>query len=191
MGRTEIKTQIEYDRFITTGCEPLIDSGFDIDINLRVEIQKKMFGGNPELPEVRNKFFRWVWDRKVHVCEETKAFLGHDMKAEFMSHILSRGAHIEMAFDPRNINILSPDAHREWESGKREKMYIFAKNKDLVALLKADYAELKNYNTFPEEKSKEAEGFVPGIDEEWIYEILDKTNAFAKQLIEEHFKRHK
>ena len=29
-----------------------------------------------------------------------------------------------------------------------------------------------------------------GIDKEWIFEIIDKTNAFAKQLIEDHFKRH-
>ena len=166
MERTKITTQIEYDRFVTTGSEPLIDTGFDMDINLRVEIQKRLFGDNPELPEVRNKFFKWVWDRKVHVCEETKAFLGYEMKAEFMSHILSRGAHIEMALDPRNINILATDSHREWESGKREKMRIWDKNKEVVALLKADYSGLKTYNTFPEEKSKEAEWFVPGIDEE-------------------------
>lgn len=28
-------------------------------------------------------------------------------------------------------------------------------------------------------------------DKEWIDHILDKTNAFAKQLIEDHFRRHK
>jgi hypothetical protein len=28
------------------------------------------------------------------------------------------------------------------------------------------------------------------IDKKWIFEIMDKTNAFAKQLIEDHFKRH-
>jgi len=28
------------------------------------------------------------------------------------------------------------------------------------------------------------------VDKEWIYEIMDKTNAFAKQLIENHFNRH-
>ena len=28
------------------------------------------------------------------------------------------------------------------------------------------------------------------ISKEWIFEILDKTNAFAKQLITNHFDRH-
>ena len=28
------------------------------------------------------------------------------------------------------------------------------------------------------------------IDKEWIFEILNKTNEFAKQLIVDHFKRH-
>ena len=29
------------------------------------------------------------------------------------------------------------------------------------------------------------------IDKDWIFEIMNKTNAFAKQLIEDHFNRHK
>jgi hypothetical protein len=32
---------------------------------------------------------------------------------------------------------------------------------------------------------------IDDIDKKWIFEILDKTNAFAKQLIEDHFNRHK
>jgi hypothetical protein len=28
------------------------------------------------------------------------------------------------------------------------------------------------------------------IDKDWIFEILDKTNNFAKQLIKEHFQRN-
>ena len=29
-----------------------------------------------------------------------------------------------------------------------------------------------------------------GIDKEWIFEIIEKTNRFQKQLIEDHFELH-
>ena len=46
------------------------------------------------------------------------------------------------------------------------------------------YLAIEQYYKLKMEKEK-------GIDKNWIMEILDKTNAFAKQLIEDHFNRHK
>ena len=128
--------------------EVLIDSRFDVEVNFRKEMQNELFGTEDNIQN-RHKLFIWLWERKPHVCEETGAFLGDGMQAIFMSHILTRGAHIEMWNDPRNINILTPDNHRKWEVGKREKMRIWDKNKETTARLKSDYSKLKNYNTFP------------------------------------------
>ncbi|MCJ7447934.1 MAG: hypothetical protein MUO72_09585 [Bacteroidales bacterium] len=129
--------------------EPLIYPGFDIEINLRKEIQDELFGSDSANPNNRHKFFLWVWEHRNHVCEESGAFLGYTMQADFMSHILTRGAHIEMWNDPRNINLLTPDNHRKWETGKREKMRIWDKNKVIIAQLKSEYSKLKTYTNFP------------------------------------------
>jgi hypothetical protein len=150
--RIKILTREDYDRYDKMPLvNPLLDPGFDIEINLRKHIQDELWGSDSANVSSRHNFFLWVWERKPHVCEETGAFLGYSMQAEFMSHILSRGAHEEMCFDPRNINLLVPDMHRKWETGKREKMKICDKNKEVVTLLKADYSQLKTYQAFPKE----------------------------------------
>jgi hypothetical protein len=147
--RISIKTREEYDSYRTIEkCEPLLHLNFDIEVNLRKEIQNELWGKDSTNVLHRRNFFLWIWERRPHVCEETGAFLGYTMQADMMSHILTRGAHIEMWNDPRNINLLTPDAHRHWETGKREKMKIWNKNKEVIAILKSDYAKLKNYKTF-------------------------------------------
>jgi hypothetical protein len=166
----KILTREDYIKSQINGVEPLLDPAFDIEINLRKQLQNELFGEDGSDPFNRRAFFKWVWENRPHVCEETGAFLGYTMQAEFMSHILSRGAHIEMWHDPRNINLLVPDAHRKWETGKREKMKIWDKNKVIVARLKADYSQLKTYNAFPAEKSKSATSFV------------DKLSKLAKDI---------
>jgi hypothetical protein len=167
----KILTREEYFQKQINGVEPLLDPAFDIEINLRKQLQNELFGEDGSDPANRHVFFKWVWENRPHVCEETGAFLGYTMQAEFMSHILSRGAHVEMWHDPRNINLLVPDAHRKWETGKREKMKIWDKNKPVIARLKADYSQLKNYKTFTEpiedvlaKAMKEANTPRPGFD---------------------------
>lgn len=150
--RIKISSREEYEAQVKAGAEPLLDSAFDLDIELRVAIQDELFGSQDNDGN-RHNFFIWLWQRKVHVCEETGAFLGHTMHAEYMSHILTRGAHVEMWNDPRNINVLAREAHRKWETGKREKMRIWDKNKEVIATLKAEYSKLKPYNVFPKESN--------------------------------------
>ena len=101
----EIKDIAEYNYCLKRGLNPLLSAICDVDINLRIELQRKMF------PTIE-KYYRWNWDHKPHYCEECLRPL-HNYSAVYVSHILSRGAHPEMAFDPRNNNILCFDMEKE------------------------------------------------------------------------------
>ena len=121
---------------------------FRMDIGLRVEIQKEIFGhcifGRGDIPAANERFYRWVWDHKPHICEETTQPLRF-YSASFISHILTRGANPEIAHDPRNINILCLAAHNRWENPgegpekNREGMRIYPGNVRIIELLKTDY----------------------------------------------------
>ena len=128
-----IETKSEYDYCIGRGYEPLLDARFPMAIELRRQIQRSKFGIQAD-----DKFFRWVWDHKKHYCEETMRPLNH-YSAAFCSHILTRGAHPDMAVDPRNINILCLEMHNKWEFGNRSEMRIFAKNQRIIEILKREY----------------------------------------------------
>ena len=143
-------TDIEqYDYCVGRGIEPLLDTNnFQIEISLRVEIQKKLFGqceiGRGDIPAANQRFFKWVWQHKPHYCEECLRPL-NKFAAIYCSHILTRGAHPEMAHDARNINILCPEHHCTWESATtRKAMRIYSKNMRMIETLKNEYSQLKN-----------------------------------------------
>lgn len=143
----KIDTQEQYDYAVRRGYEPLMDWRFYLDIALRVDIQRNLFGlggfDKKSRPQANQRFYEWVWNRKPHVCEEFMIPL-MQYSAKFISHILTRGAHPEMAHDPRNVNILSFKAHQKWEDAtKRKYMRIYAKNIRIIQFLKNDYLNLK------------------------------------------------
>lgn len=201
--KIQITTREHYDEVRKLkGIEPLIDPDFDIEIHLRKQIQDELWGDDQTNILHRRNFFLWVWEHKMHICEETGTFLGAQMSAEFMSHILTRGAHVEMWNDPRNINILTPDSHRKWETGKREKMKIWDKNKETIAQLKSDYAKYKTYQTFPKDRTERI--YEAKLREELIkfykwenttepgpYKRYAKTVAEIPELIDEYLKERK
>jgi len=137
----------EYDFAKSRGFEPLLDrKNFALEIHLRVAIQKELFWHNATTGGVSRAneiFYRWVWANKRHQCEETMIPL-ENYAACFVSHILTRGAHPEMAHDPRNTNILCFSAHEKWENGKRSEMRIYPANLKIMELLVTDYNGLKN-----------------------------------------------
>lgn len=141
----------EYDMVKSKGYEPLIDSRhFEIEINLRIEIQKELFGHcthgrADDIQKANERFYRWCWEHNPHICEETMRPL-REYSAVYISHILTRGAYPEMAHDPRNINILCFDMHNKWENGKREEMRIYERNQETILKLKKEY-EQANCNT--------------------------------------------
>lgn len=126
-----------YDKARARGFEPLIDRRFYIEPTLRKELQKNLFGKNN--PEGHQKFYKWVWKHSNHYCEECLKELPC-YSATYVSHILSRGAHPEMAHDPRNVNILCFKHHEMWESAvTRKRMQIFERNEKTINQLKSEY----------------------------------------------------
>ena len=143
-----ITTRAEYDLAKAHGFEPLLGfkpikgvQYFQLDIRLRVEIQRELFGTG-HTPAENERFYRWCWDHYPHQCEETMRPL-HQYSATYISHILTRGAHPEMAHDPRNVNILCFEQHNRWENGDRKNMRIYARNQTMIEKLKKEYAELR------------------------------------------------
>lgn len=138
----------EYQYCIQRGFNPLLDiKHFTMNIRLRVEIQRELFGHcvfgrGANIMAANERFFRWVWDNKPHQCEETLRPL-QSYSAVYCSHILTRGAHPEIAHDPRNINILTFESHNRWENGDRENMRIYPGNVRMIELMKSEYQQLR------------------------------------------------
>lgn len=133
----EIASMAEYKLCKSRGFEPLLDARFDLAIALRIRLQHQLFGSLFE----HETFYRWMWARKRHICEETMRPL-EQYSAAYISHILTKGAHPEMAHDPRNINILCYEAHNQWEFGDRQKMRIFESNRLIIEKLKNEYKDV-------------------------------------------------
>lgn len=143
-----LTTDEEYLYCTNRGFNPLLDTvHFRMTIHLRVKIQRELFGHcifgrGEDIMKANGRFFRWIWDHRPHICEETMRPL-YGYSATYCSHILSRGAHPEMAHDPRNINILNFESHNRWEHGDRENMRIYPGNLAIIELLKKEYRELR------------------------------------------------
>lgn len=132
-----IDTRELYDYACERGFEPLVDRRFAVEINLRVSIQRELFGRG-HTPEENERFYRFCWDHYPHVCAETMRPL-HQYSAAYVSHIMTRGAHPDMAHDPRNVNILSVEMHNRWENGDRQNMRIYQSNLLIIRMLKKEY----------------------------------------------------
>ena len=132
-----IDTRELYDYARSRGYEPLTDKRFVIDINLRVSIQRALFGSG-HTPAENERFYRWCWEHKPHICEECMRPL-REYSATYVSHILTKGAHPEMAHDCRNVNILCFSHHSVWENGNRENMRIYLGNMKTIEQLKKEY----------------------------------------------------
>lgn len=136
-----IATREEYDFCKSRGHEPLADRHFDVDIHLRVALQREMFGnGNHESNNI--KFYAWAWAHKGNICEECMRPL-RNYSAVHVSHILTRGAFPEMAYDVRNVNILCARCHNEWENGYRQRMRIYRSNQVTIDELRKEYEKLR------------------------------------------------
>lgn len=141
----EIDNFEDYNYCLSKGYEPLADNRFRIRHEIRTAIQQRLFGrGNSEEQNIR--FYKWIWQHRPHYCEECMKPLEH-YSATYVSHILSRGAYPEMAYDARNINILCFNHHSKWENGDRESMRIFSKNELTTEQLKQEYYERKSCDT--------------------------------------------
>ena len=137
--KTEVNTREEYDALLQRGIDALCDDRYHLEIHLRREIQKERFGGNNA--EGNAKFYAYCLRHKPLVCENCGVPIRHP-SATNVSHILTRGAHPEMAFDPRNINILCWECHNAWEHKNTRwklRMWLVEKNERTIEQLKQEY----------------------------------------------------
>lgn len=134
--RVKISTRAEYDLCRSRGIEPLTHRSFEIDHKLRVLLQREFFGKNDA--EGNEKFYKFCIGNKTMVCEECGKPIPHP-GAVNVSHILTRGAHPDMAHDPRNVNILCFAHHQMWENGDRQSMRIYPINERKIKKLKKEY----------------------------------------------------
>jgi hypothetical protein len=145
--QVKINTQEEYEWLaerLPPEMDPLKAEWVAFSRDLRRQIQRHLFG--KQSPENDVKFYHWIWDHSNQTCEETQTPL-HNYSAQYISHILTRGGHTEMRYDPRNVNVLRPEAHRAWEDGKLEErmqMAIWGKNQRTIQNLKREYQHERN-----------------------------------------------
>ena len=135
----------EFELCLSRGFNPLLNPKFQMDIYLRVSIQREVFGhsilSKGNVIQANNRFYKFMWDNKPHYCEECLKPL-QNYSSVWVSHILSRGAFAEMAHDPRNVNILCHTHHEQWEGLNRVKMRIYKKNLKTIELLNNDYQKV-------------------------------------------------
>ena len=132
-----IDTRPDYDYCVTQGYEPLVDRRFVMAHQLRVSVQREKFGTG-HTPEENERFYRFCWKHKPHICEECMKPL-KEYSATYISHIRTRGAFPEMAFDCRNVNILCFEHHNQWENGDRKSMRIYGVNEFTIEQLEREY----------------------------------------------------
>ena len=136
-----ITTREEYDYAVSRGYEPLLDARIPMSIELRKEVQREKFGKNSV--ENNSKFYRWCLEHKPNICEECGKPIRY-ASATNVSHILTRGAFPEMAYDCRNTNILGFECHSRWEhTTTRKGMNICHKNEKTIEMLKKEYNLLR------------------------------------------------
>ena len=132
-----ITTREEYEYCRSRGIEPMRDRHFTMDIRLRRQLQREMFGKNTEKDNI--KFYHYAWECcKAHVCEECGKPLWN-YSSVYISHILTRGANADMAHDLRNFNLLCFEHHSQWETGDRKGMRIYKRNMETINQLHKDY----------------------------------------------------
>ena len=135
-------TREDYDILLSKGIDCLYDPRFDLEIGLRIAIQKEKFGKNDD--EGNAKFYHYCLTHFPMVCENCGKPIRYPW-ATNVSHILTRGAHPEMAHDPRNISILCAQCHELYEhSTTRDqlRMWYVEKTERVKEMLKKEYQGL-------------------------------------------------
>lgn len=133
-----------YHLALKAGGKPLLDwRRFSMDYSIRAHLIHELFGfplQENDIVRANDRFYHYAWDNTaLKVCEECARPL-NNFSASFVSHILTKGAHPELAHDPRNFNLLCVKHHNMWEfeTDTKRKMKIFRKNQIVIDLMKRD-----------------------------------------------------
>ena len=155
MNTIELKYIASIDDYLdelSLGNQPLSNwKKYAIDFLLRMDIQQQLFGktqlSKGNIPTANQKYYAWKWDNSLNVCEECAKPL-HNYSSYYISHILTRGSHPEMAHDPRNSRILCDKCHdlTENEDTHRE-LKIYEVDLIIIEILKYEYQQVKEKRT--------------------------------------------
>lgn len=142
MADISIDTIHEYEYVKGRGHEPLV---LPYVFDMKPEVRYQVILGKWPVYNRKNtmKFYRWYWDNYPgpRKCEECGLPL-LSYSAVYVSHILTRGSwpFPEVAYDPRNINLLCYDHHNHWErTDLRKTMRIFASNQLRIEQIQAEF----------------------------------------------------
>lgn len=91
---------------------------------------KKKKSGQKEL-------FIEIWNERPHVSEVSGKPL-REFDVRYFSHILTKGAYPSMKLNKRNIILMTPEEHHEWEFTDRSHLK-WEKFKQLELALKMEY----------------------------------------------------
>ena len=81
-------------------------------------------------PTGDREFFLEIWNERPHKCEECGKDLGRIPQPIFFSHILTKGRTPELRLNKKNIELLCPKHHMEWETADLEKKRKFKWSKE-------------------------------------------------------------
>jgi hypothetical protein len=148
-----ITTKEEYLLCLKHGVNPLFwNRWIKIEIGLRIYLQNELFGksqfGKVNIPVANDRYYRYCFFNSLMICENCGKPLYANKNIEgcysavYVSHILTKGGHPEIAHDPRNQNILCFRCHQKWESVKNNEMVIFMDNQVVIVELRNDYNKL-------------------------------------------------
>lgn len=142
----ESREEYEYVRN-ERGYEPLHDfRTFALTPELRYELLLEIF---PKYsPKNTSRFYRWYWEhypgsQDPRRCENCNTPLPQ-YSAVFVSHILTRGSYPfpEIAYDPRNCNLLCYRCHDQWEKERNREdtdLRIFAENQARIESIRSEF----------------------------------------------------
>ena len=128
------------------GGQPLYDfKNYEVDIQLRIDIQNQLFGksllGKGDIVKANDKYYHWCWENKLNVCEECGKPL-HNYWSGYISHILSRGSNAQLAHDPRNSRILCNEHHELAENENTHRLLkIYQVDLIIIEILKHEYSQ--------------------------------------------------
>ncbi len=80
--------------------------------------------------------FKEIWEEREHVCQVTGLPI-HEFSVMCMSHVMTKSIAPELRLDKRNIWIVLPSIHQEWETGNRNQPK-FDKKRELFEQLKIE-----------------------------------------------------
>ena len=87
----------------------------------RKQDRVRELSGRSDFNDLRD-VFREIWNERPHYCQNCGKWLGNEPKAIFFSHIKSRGAHPELAYEKSNILLYCSECHHRWDFGDRTEM---------------------------------------------------------------------